>query len=113
MIHRIVLTETAAAMLAAVADRRVREAIRDRIDQLARDPDKQGKALVGALAGYRSIRAVGQRYGVIYRVEGAIVTVLIVAVGIRKEGDRRDIYTLAQKLFRTGLLAAPARRKRK
>ena len=64
MTYRILLTETAAAMLAAVTDRRIR-ASRERIDQLARDPDKQGKALVGALAGYRSIRAVGQRYRVI------------------------------------------------
>jgi hypothetical protein len=35
------------------------------------------------------------------------ILVNVVAVGIRKEGDRRDIYTLAKKLLRSGLLDLP------
>ena len=66
--------------------------------------EKQGYSLTGELAGYRSLRAVGQRYRIIYRLEKNRIVVLVVATGIRKDGDKRDIYTLAQKLVRLGLL---------
>jgi len=101
---RIVLTHQARSMLEAIRDRRVREQIRDRIDGLMQDPDKQGKALVGELASYRSVRAVGQRYRIIYCVEEEQVIVLIVAMGMRKEGNRADIYALARKLLHLRLL---------
>jgi hypothetical protein len=32
------------------------------------------------------------------------IIVLIVAIGIRKEGDKKEVYALAQKLARLGLL---------
>ncbi len=64
----------------------------------------RGKPLDEDLAGYRSIRAVGQRYRIIYRVERSIVTVVVVAAGIRKAGSREDIYRVAEKLIRLGLL---------
>lgn len=92
------------AMLAAIRDRRVRETIRQRIDNLATDPDKRGRPLVGELAGYRSLRAVGQRYRIIYQVEDQRVVVAVVAVGIRREGDKSDIYELARRLLRLRLL---------
>jgi mRNA interferase RelE/StbE len=91
-------------MLEAISDRRVRAKLIERIDGLAEDPELQGKALTDELRGYRSLRAVGQRYRVIYRVERAKVTVVIVAAGIRKAGSREDIYELARKLLRLGLL---------
>ena len=91
-------------MLEDISDRRVREKLRDAIDRLAEYPELRGKPLGDDLAGYRSVRAVGQRYRIIYRVERAIVTVVVVAAGIRKEGNRRDIYALAQRLFKLGLL---------
>jgi len=91
-------------MLEAIRDRRVREKIRDRIDGLAEEPVKQGKPLMADLAGYRSLRAVGQRYRIIYRVEENKVLVLVVALGIRKEGSKRDVYVLARKLLRLRLL---------
>jgi len=56
------------------------------------------------LAGYRSVRAVGQRYRIIYRVEEKKVLVLVVAMGMRKEGSKRDVYLLARKLLRLRLL---------
>ncbi len=91
-------------MLEAIQDRRVRDKIRDRIDGLAEEPEKQGKPLTGELTGYRSLRAVGQRYRVIYRIEEGKVLVLVMALGIRKEGSGKDIYVLAQKLLRLRLL---------
>jgi mRNA interferase RelE/StbE len=91
-------------MLEAIQDRRVRDKIRDRIDGLAEEPEKQGKPLTGELTGYRSLRAVGQRYRIIYRIEEGKVLVLVMALGIRKEGSGKDIYALAQKLLRLRLL---------
>jgi len=54
--------------------------------------------------GFRSVRAVGQRYRIVYRVERREVVVVIVAVGRRKARDKNDIYELAKKLLRLGLL---------
>ena len=109
VVYRVRLTPTAKEMLEAIGDRRVQEKIRDRIDALAREPEKQGKPLIGELAGYRSLRAVGQRYRIIYRVRRSDVEVLVLALGMRKEGDRRDIYALARKLLRLRLLAPISR----
>lgn len=94
-------------MLRAVQDRRVRQIIARRIDDLAHEPEKQGRALLGELAGYRSVRAVGQRYRIIYRVEREGVQVLVIAMGLRREGSRGDIYALAQRLIRLGLIEPP------
>ena len=91
-------------MLAEVADRRIKQQIAGRIDALKDVPEKLGKPLTGELSGYRSLRASGQRFRVIYKVEKKQVIVIIVALGIRKEGDKHDIYALAQKLVRLGLL---------
>jgi len=100
---RIAITPTALEMLKGVADARVRALIAKRIDGLAVDPEKQGKVLAGELAGLCSLRAAGQRFRVICRVERAEVTVTAVAVGLRREGDCGDVYRLAQKLVRLGL----------
>lgn len=104
MTYQIVVEPTAIEMLKAIPDRRIQEKIRDRIDGLAFDPEKQGKPLTDDLIGYRSVRAVGQRYRIIYKVEKQKVIVVVVAVGIRKEGNRKDIYDLAKKLFRLKLI---------
>jgi mRNA interferase RelE/StbE len=53
------------------------------------------------------VRVYHERYRVLYRVDRGEVIVTVVAVGIRREGDRQDIYALAQKLFRSGLLGSP------
>ena len=104
MTYRLVITPTGLKMLEAIPDRRIQEQIRDRIDGLAHEPEQQGKPLRGELSGFRSLRAAGQRYRILYRVERAQVFVLLVAVGLRKEGDRHDIYRLAQKLIRLRLI---------
>ncbi len=95
-------THTAFRMLRKLGDRRIQGQILERADRLATEPDKQGTPLLAELAGFRSVRAVGQRYRIIYRVERKVVTVYIAAVGIRREGARDDIYALARRLV--GLL---------
>ena len=86
-------------MLTNVKDQRHQKSLSDRIDKLKTDPEKQGKPLVDKLKGYRSVRAVGQRYRIIYKVELEKVVVLVVGVGLRKEGDKGDIYPLLQRLL--------------
>lgn len=104
MSWRVSITPQAKRMLADISDRRIREKIGTVISRLVEDPEKQGKALLGELAGFRSIRAVGQRYRILYKINGLEIVVVVVAVGIRREGAKDDIYTLAKKLFRLGLL---------
>jgi len=100
--HAIKWTETALKMAEAIPDRRVRGLIVARVSELATVPEQMGKPLTGELAGYRAVRAAGQR--VLYRVERRQVTILVVAVGRRKEGDRQDVYELARRLLRQRLL---------
>ena len=102
---QILLTPTALKLLSDISDRRIREKIAAVIDRLTEDPEKQGKALLGELAGFRSIRAAQQRYRIIYQIRGNDVVVVIVAVGIRRDGAKDDIYNLAKKLFRLRLLS--------
>jgi len=104
VIFQIEITPTALGMINKIQDRRVRAKIIETIDGLAEDPEKKGKPLIAELDGYHSVRAVGQRYRIIYRIDNEKVIVLVVAAGIRKEGDRKDIYTLAKKLIRARLL---------
>jgi mRNA interferase RelE/StbE len=101
---QIKLTLPALRQLAAIRDTRVRESIGRRINALEHDPEQQGKPLVDELTDYYSIRAVGQRYRILYKLEAEQVIVVVVALGIRKEGDKKDVYALAKKLARLGLL---------
>ena len=103
MIFKIIIPPTALKMLKEIPDRRIQTKIGQVIDGLAHDPELKGKALWDELSGFRSIRAVGQRYRIVYKVDRGIVTVFVVAVGLRKEGDRSDVYRLAQKLIRLRL----------
>ncbi|MGH7268040.1 MAG: type II toxin-antitoxin system RelE family toxin [Candidatus Rokuibacteriota bacterium] len=100
----ITWTETALKLVEAIPDRRIRRVISQRVDQLAKSPEQQGKSLIAELAGFRSVRAGGRRYRIVYRVDRGEVTILIVAVGRRRSGDKSDIYELAKKLLRQGLL---------
>ena len=78
-----------------------------KIDKLKTNP-RFGKPLEDELAGYFSIKAAG-RYRAIYCLDEkknktTTITVTVVAVGIRKEGDPNDIYALARKLKNQGRL---------
>ncbi|HBL14257.1 MAG TPA: plasmid stabilization protein [Cyanobacteria bacterium UBA11162] len=97
--YRIQLTPLALEMLAEIKDQRQRKSLSTRIDKLKSDPEKQGKALVDKLKTYRSVRAVGQRYRIIYKVDRDLVLVLVVGVGMRREGDQQDIYAIIEQLL--------------
>lgn len=99
---KIEITATAEASLKAVKDARVQQKLVETIDSLSIEPDRKGKSLMGELLGFRSIRAVGQRYHIVYQVNNAVVTVAVVHLGMREEGDKKDVYVLAKRLL--GLL---------
>lgn len=102
--YTIRLTQIAADFIQAL-DPRARQQVVEKIEVLKYEPLKVGKQLKGNLQGYRSVRSSGQRYRIIYQVREAQVEVLVVAVGLRRDGDRRrDIYHLLQKYLRLGLI---------
>lgn len=104
MKYRIEITPAALDMLKGIKDRRITRQIVERVDRLCDGPEKQGKALLGELSGYRSVRAAGQRFRVIFKVEDKTIIVVVIAVGMRKEGDKKDIYRLARKMIELNLI---------
>ena len=81
-----------------------RKQIVAKIEQLKEEPELLGKPLVGPLKEYRSVRAAGRRYRIIYQVHKETIVVIVVAIGMRKSGDKNDIYELMKKLVKTGIL---------
>lgn len=104
MAYQIEITPTALDALESINDLRTRAAIIRRIDLLAEEPAKQGNALRAELTGFFSVRAAGQRYRVIFRIDEAHPKVTVYLVGIRKGGSRNDVYNLALRLVRRGLM---------
>lgn len=101
--YKIKLTKIAIENLNKI-DHKTKTQIINKIDMLKEYPNLRGKQLKGLLKGYRSIRAAGQRYRIIYKVEENEIIVLIISVGIRKDGDKKDIYELMKKYIKIGLL---------
>lgn len=99
MQYRIEITPLAIELLSKIKDKREQQGLKKRIEKLTSEPEKQGKALSGKLKEYRSVRALGQRYRIVYRVARSTITVLIVGAGIRKEGAKKDIYAILNKFF--------------
>lgn len=97
--YEIRLTKQARKLFGKIKDRREQEILLTRLEKLKYSPAQQGKALNKELSGYRSVRAVGQRYRIVDRVQQKRVLVLVVALGRRKEGDKKDIYTITKKLL--------------
>ena len=103
MKYRIRITDTCLTLIGKIPEKKIQRMILDRIQNLSDEPDKQGKRLVKDLSGFRSIHAAG-RYRIIYKVVEQTVIVYVLAAGIRKEGDKKDIYKIAKKLLNAGLL---------
>ncbi|WP_435605898.1 type II toxin-antitoxin system RelE family toxin [Pseudomonas knackmussii] len=76
--------------LGSVEARRILRAIQERI--VDGEPDKIGKPLRTSLAGCRRIRVGNTR--IVYRVDGAEIRVLIIAVGARRDDE---VYIIAER----------------
>ena len=103
MRYKVLISDTCLALLGKVADKKIKRIIMLRIEKLSEDPEKQGKMLTKELSGFRSIHTAG-RYRIIYKVEESTVIVYIMAAGIRKQGDKKDIYKITKKLLKAGLI---------
>jgi len=101
--YEILITDTCLDLIAKISDKKIQRKILGRIEKLSDEPDKQGKRLVKDLTGFCSVH-VSKRYRIIYRIGEKTVTIYVLAVGIRKEGDKKDIYAIAKKLLNAGLL---------
>jgi mRNA interferase RelE/StbE len=105
-------TEIAKGALAKLPPK-VRRGLLEKASELrgVEDPAAVNKPLVGLLAGYH--RICYSRYRAIYTVERVKladktfevqIKVLFVAAGVRKEGDKNDVYRLAQRLVKLGII---------
>ena len=103
MKYRILITDTCLRLIEKIPNNKIQRSILDRIQKLSDEPEKQGKKLVKDLAGFRSVHAAG-RYRIIYKIEKRTVIIYVLAAGIRKEGDKKDIYKIAKKLLDAGLM---------
>ena len=103
MKYRILITDTCLRLIEKIPDKKMQSSILDRIQKLSDEPDKQGKKLVKDLSGFRSVHAAG-RYRIIYKIDKRTVIIYVLAAGIRKKGDKKDIYKIAKKLLDAGLM---------
>lgn len=113
MEQRVVLqwTDTAKKQLAELPPK-VRRGLLDKVSRLREsDPRSVGKALTGPLQGH--YRITYARYRAIYTLEeetladGQVLTylrVLVIAVGMRKQHDKKDVYDVAKRLIQLGLV---------
>lgn len=112
MTYSVEFSEDADKDLEDISDNRVRTTLIKRAYELRDEPEKQGKPLIGNLKGLHSVRAVGQRYRIVYRIRVLEVkptpakknvaptvdrVVTVVVVGIRKDGSKHDAYEIARK----------------
>ena len=104
MAYSIEITSNATETLNRIRDRRIRRLLAARTDNLALDPEKQGSPLGGLMTDYRSCRAVGQRYRIVYRIDNDKTVAIVGVIGIRKAGGPDDVYAKTEKLARLRLL---------
>ena len=103
MKYKILITDTCLTLIRRIRDQKIQRTILEHIQKLSDEPDKQGKKLVKDLSAFRSVNAAG-RYRIIYKIDKQMVIIYVLAAGIRKEGDKKDIYEIARKLLNAGLL---------
>jgi mRNA interferase RelE/StbE len=101
--YKVKITKIAAENIKAI-DSKTQKQIINKIESLKEEPLLLGKQLKGPLKEYRSIRAAGQRYRIIYQVNKNEIIVIVLAVGIRKDGDKKDIYALMKKYIKIGFI---------
>ena len=99
--YQVVLTKQARKLFKKIKDRREQKLLLAKLEKLKYNPNQQGKALVKELSGYRSVRVIGQRYRIVYEIKEEKVLVIVIAIGRRKEGDKKDIYSVTKKLLET------------
>jgi mRNA interferase RelE/StbE len=98
---KIILTIEAQRNLKSIVNIVIREQIIERIDVLGQNPEI-GKTLRGILSGFRSLRAVRNRYRIIYKFSRTEKLVTVIAIGIRKSKDFDDVYKALERIIKGG-----------
>ncbi len=99
--YKIEIAPTGYRSLENLKDKKTRREVAKVIDGLVRAPEEQGRALLGPLEGVRSVRAVRDRFRVLYHFDTGARLVSVLLIGERLPGQDADIYALAQKLVST------------
>ena len=94
---QVVLTKTAKALLLDLS-KSDQQIVLKRLQKLALEPAIQGRPLAKELSGYRRVRT--GRLRIIFRTDSKTATVYVVALGLRKSGDKADAYEKARKVRR-------------
>jgi mRNA interferase RelE/StbE len=100
---KLLWTVTSVELLNRIGNKKIQKSIINESKSLTTNPER-GKPLVAELKKFRSLRVYGGRYRVIYKINNEDTAIHIHVVGIRKEGDKTDVYSIAKKLFKAGLL---------
>lgn len=100
---KLLWTMTSVELLNGIGNKKIQKSIMNESKSLISNPER-GKPLLTELKKFRSIRVYGGRYRVIYKIKNEDNEIHIHVVGIRREGDKNDVYSIAKKLFRAGLL---------
>jgi mRNA interferase RelE/StbE len=98
MAYEVQFEPDALRMLGAISDRRIRALITRRASRLVEEPEKQGKPLSRSMSGFRTVRVVGQRYRIIYRVDRNRELVQVIALGLRRGSGKKDVYSMAERV---------------
>ena len=98
MAYEVQFEPDALRMLGTISDKRIRAIITRRANRLVEEPEKQGKPLSRSMLGYRTVRAVGQRYRIIYRVDRSRELVQVIALGLRRGSGKKDVYSMAERV---------------
>jgi mRNA interferase RelE/StbE len=113
MVRVILRWTTTAKESLAKLPKKVRRGLLDKANELRDSSDPAGchKPLIGPLQGF--YRICYSRYRLIYSVEHEKlangdtlqrIVLKFIAAGIRKEGDKKDIYRLALRLLELGII---------
>jgi len=100
---KVKILSPAKEQMGAIKDRRIQERLTTALRRLEHAPDQQEKQLDDELADYHSVRAVSQRCRIIYHLNSDLGIVFVIGMGIRKEGDKKDVYAQTKKVLRRGL----------
>ncbi|MGJ3244687.1 MAG: type II toxin-antitoxin system RelE family toxin [Elainellaceae cyanobacterium] len=77
-LYKIRLTPLALRRLTDISDVHDRTLVGDRLHRLKKEPETQGKPLIGKLFGYRSVRTDNHCHRIIYRLEHQTIVVVMV-----------------------------------
>ena len=98
--YRVVVTPEAEKLLKSL-DPAVFHVIQNAVRKL-KDSPQLGKPMTAQLKGLRSWKV--SRYRIVYHFSEEKKTIVVAGAGIRKEGDKKDIYNLLHQLKEKGLL---------